>query len=180
MSGIRDKNIRITGRFGFTLIELMIVVAIIGILSAIAYPSYQNYVKRAHVAEGLTLAQSMKVAVAEYHATHGDFPDTNSEAGVESISGNAVTSVVIGTDGIIIITYNNKVHPTKNIIGLRPAYVPTQGSITWFCRGPTTGSQQVTRNIVDSEYLPVECRSRYQAYETPPKGVAAGGAVNPI
>jgi type IV pilus assembly protein PilA len=83
---------------GFTLIELMIVVAIIGILAAIAIPQYQNYVARAQVSEALVLASGAKVAVAEYFNTHGSFPASNDDAGLAAkadIEGKYVANVEV-------------------------------------------------------------------------------------
>src|SRR4030066_415725 len=94
---------------GFTLIELMIVVAIIGILAAVAIPSYQDYTKRAHVSEGLQLAGGVKTGVGGFYGANGTWPSNNTSAGASlTITGNAVTSVV-SADGVITITYNEKV-----------------------------------------------------------------------
>ena len=94
---------------GFTLIELMIVVAIIGILAAIAIPQYQNYVARAQVSEALVLASGAKIAVAEYASTNGKYPANNEDAGLadpEDISGSYVFSVEIDT-GVITATFKS-------------------------------------------------------------------------
>ena len=124
---------------GFTLIELMIVVAIIGILAAVAIPSYQDYTKRAHVSEGLTLASAAKTGVSEYYGSQGSWPGSNSAAGIGaagSISGNAVRSVSVGGDGTILITYNTKVDSGDNsTLLLTPA--DSGGSITWLCNTGT-------------------------------------------
>ncbi|NVK86493.1 MAG: pilin [Gammaproteobacteria bacterium] len=132
---------------GFTLIELMIVVAIIGILAAIALPAYQDYTKRSHVSEGLTLAASAKTAVTEYFSSEGAFPADNTEAGLAAaaqITGNAVTSVAV-VNGVITVTYNAKVE-NGNTIVLTPA--TAGGSIGWSCTGGT----------VDTKYRPANCR----------------------
>uniref|UniRef100_UPI0035649B16 pilin n=1 Tax=Litorivivens sp. TaxID=2020868 RepID=UPI0035649B16 len=85
---------------GFTLIELMIVVAIIGILAAVALPAYQDYTTRAKVSEGLALASSAKTAVAEHYMTRNTMPANNSTAGYSEPSGVAnITDIGIGTDG---------------------------------------------------------------------------------
>jgi len=135
---------------GFTLIELMIVVAIIGILAAIGLPAYQDYTKRAYVSEGLSLASAAKTAVTEYYASQGLWPTTNTEAGMvssTSIISSAVKSVAVGPSGVVTITYAAKVKD-----GTQVALTPTdnQGSISWVCA--TTAS-----NGVPSKWLPKSC-----------------------
>src|SRR5262245_53939724 len=102
---------------GFTLIELMIVVAIIGILAAIAIPAYQDYTIRSQVTEGLNLAAPAKASVADYYANTGNFPADNSTAGLSdaaSITGKYVTSVTVGAAGLITIAYGNQVNSKIN------------------------------------------------------------------
>lgn len=103
---------------GFTLIELMIVVAIIGILAAIAIPAYQDYTKRAHVSEGLSLAAGAKTAVSEFYSTNNDWPTNNASAGLaasSAITGNAVSSVNVNAS-TITVTYNSKVEDRKSVV----------------------------------------------------------------
>ena len=135
---------------GFTLIELMIVVAIIGILAAIALPAYQDYTKRSHVTEGLSLAGASKTAVAEYYSSEGALPTNNPVAGLvtsTSISGNAVRSVSVA-GGLITITYNTKVE-AGSTLSLSPN--TTAGGIQWDCKPGAT-------NGVEAKYLPSSCR----------------------
>ncbi|EMS5920263.1 pilin [Neisseria gonorrhoeae] len=88
---------------GFTLIELMIVIAIVGILAAVALPAYQDYTARAQVSEAILLAEGQKSAVTEYYLNHGEWPKNNDEAGVASsgeIKGKYVESVTV-TNGVV-------------------------------------------------------------------------------
>jgi len=150
---------------GFTLIELMIVVAIIGILAAIALPAYQDYTIRSQVSEGPTLAEGVKLAVAEYYANNGSWPATNLQIGYTStVSGSYVTSITNAT-GVITVVYGPpKAH--TNIQGATlslVAGVNLNGDIAWRCGtnsvlpagftfagGPATSIQQ--------KYLPSSCR----------------------
>ena len=127
----------------------MIVVAIIGILAAVGIPQYQNYVARAQVAEGLTLASGAKTAVAEYANVKGEFPTTSALAGIDAMVGTYVQSVVVGVDGVITATFNDTTASAK-IQGKTVLLIPAglnSGSITWTC----TGSADITA------YLPSSC-----------------------
>ena len=120
---------------GFTLIELMIVIAIIGILAVVALPAYQDYTARAQVSEALTLAEGQKSAVTEYRSDRGAWPTTNAMAGVaSSISGKYVASVQVGADGIITATMKTA-DVNNDIKGKTLILTPTDqnGSFTWTC-----------------------------------------------
>ena len=140
---------------GFTLIELMIVVAIIGILAAIAIPAYQDYTIRAQVSEGLNLAAGAKAAITEYFQDSGGFPTTNTSAGVSAattIVGNYVSGVAIGGAGVITVTYNGP-RVNQTIAGDTLQLIPgtNTGSVDWTCSSGGGSALQ-------AKYLPSSCR----------------------
>ncbi len=139
---------------GFTLIELMIVVAIIGILAAIAIPAYQDYTIRAQVSEGLNLAGGAKAAVSEYTMDRGSFPNSNSQAGISDatdIQGKYVTSVTVESTGIITVLYGQEAHTTLSGGELELSPFTNAGSVEWDCRANTS-------NVIADKHLPAACR----------------------
>jgi type IV pilus assembly protein PilA len=155
---------------GFTLIELMIVVAIIGILAAIAIPSYQDYTIRAQVTEGFAIADELKLKINEYYRTHGRFPADNRAAGVPEarfLIGNYVTGVEIA-NGAMHIQFGNKINQAiaGSILTMQPQVVTGSPAspISWNCgySTPPAGLEAVgdNRTSATDKFLPSVCRQR--------------------
>jgi len=165
---------------GFTLIELMIVVAIIGILAAIAIPAYQDYTIRSQVSEGLAMAGAAKAAVAETFAQNGAWPADNAAAGIGTateITGKYVDSITV-TNGTITIAFGKQVNSKISgaTLGLQPM-ASVNNDVVWVCgrkaaptgatAAPSSASAAVpsgaasgaTSATMLSKYLPAACRA---------------------
>ncbi|EMS3235965.1 pilin [Neisseria gonorrhoeae] len=161
---------------GFTLIELMIVIAIVGILAAVALPAYQDYTARAQVSEAILLAEGQKSAVTEYYLNHGTWPKDNTSAGVASsgeIKGKYVQSVTVA-NGVVTAQMNpsgvnNEIKGKKLSLWAKRE----NGSVKWFCGQPVkrdagakTGADDVKADGKDTDkintkHLPSTCRDKH-------------------
>ncbi|MBH5512034.1 pilin [Neisseria meningitidis] len=163
---------------GFTLIELMIVIAIVGILAAVALPAYQDYTARAQVSEAILLAEGQKSAVTEYYLNHGTWPSNNTSAGVATstdIKGKYVKEVKVA-NGVITATMlstgvNKEIQGKKlSLWAKRQA-----GSVKWFCGQPVERAANNAANNavtaatangngkIDTKHLPSTCRDAASA-----------------
>ncbi|MFN2631744.1 pilin [Neisseria gonorrhoeae] len=163
---------------GFTLIELMIVIAIVGILAAVALPAYQDYTARAQVSEAILLAEGQKSAVTEYYLNHGEWPKDNASAGVASpsdIKGKYVKSVTVAK-GVVTAQMNpsgvnNEIKDKRLSLWARRE----NGSVKWFCGQPVkrddaaakAGNDDVAKdagnNGIETKHLPSTCRDESTA-----------------
>jgi len=160
---------------GFTLIELMIVVAIIGILAAIAIPAYQDYTIRSQVSEGLNLSAAAKAAIAETYLNTGQAPADRGEAGmsdtITDTQGKYVASLTVN-GGVIEVRYGNDANTAIDgqVLAITPL-VTGDDSITWVCGRATVtsdggtapalmtgGTDGQATTTIDNKYLPASCR----------------------
>lgn len=132
---------------GITLLELMITIAIIGIISAVAVPSIQNYTIKAQVEEAIILTSGVKSNILLYFSEAGDFPEDNEEAGFESVGGKFVSSVDVDT-GAIVARFGNDANAA--LVGARVTLTPVaqvNGTVKWVCSSTAT-----------DKYLPSSCK----------------------
>ena len=154
----QKKNMK-TNDKGFTLIELMVVVTIIGTLAALAIPAYQNYTIRAQIAEGLTLAAGPQTAVEEYYSEYGDWPANNADAGLSDQEGfkGKYTSEIFVQGNVVEITYSND--DAHHFIRARKVLLTAtdnEGSISWSCLGDGN---------IKNKHLPPICRGDEEVVE---------------
>lgn len=139
---------------GFTLIELMIVVAIIGILAAIAIPAYQDYITRSKVTELVTAADACKTSVAEYFQSQASLPGSTTQAGCSNNSSQYVASLSVTSTGEIQVTTSStltkSIGGTTGVLALTPTATAADKPLSWVCNG--------TNTTIPKKYLPANCR----------------------
>ncbi|HFA7539006.1 TPA: pilin, partial [Neisseria gonorrhoeae] len=148
---------------GFTLIELMIVIAIVGILAAVALPAYQDYTARAQVSEAILLAEGQKSAVTEYYLNNGEWPANNTSAGVASppsdIKGKYVQSVTV-TNGVVTAQMNPS-GVNKEIKGKKLSLWAKRenGSVKWFCGQPVQRAAGAAKAGTDADAVTADANN---------------------
>ena len=145
---------------GFTLIELMIAIAIVGILLSLAVPTYQDYTVRAKISEAMNVASSLKVMISEYYITMAELPEDSDAAGIDTtFSTNFISAIGYSKEGdkdskaMIKLTLSENVSQEVAGKALVLTATPRTGSLHWVCGNDESESQPI-----DSKYLPSNCR----------------------
>jgi type IV pilus assembly protein PilA len=162
---------------GFTLLELMIVIAILGILLSVALPAYSDYTVRAQVAEGISMVGELKPRIVEYQRARGRFPADNAAAGVaapEHLIGNYVDRVEV-VDGALQIRYGHRINDLARgaFLSIRPVYVRAapDAPLSWICgrAEPVPGmvASGEDRTSLPDRFMPAACRGGYTVARAP-------------
>lgn len=174
---------------GFTLIELMVVIAILGILLSIAIPAYGDYTIRAQVAEGIVLVGELRPRIVEFQRTHGRFPRDNRAAGVadaENLIGNYIDRVDVA-DGAVHVRFGHRINDQVRggVLSIRPAYVVAapDSPISWVCGRaeavPGMRAAGEDRTTLEDRFIPASCRAWSSAAATPETRTSEGPAEPP-
>ena len=141
---------------GFTLIELMIVVAIVGILAAVAIPAYQDHVAKTQVAEAVTLAEALKKGVVEYYANSGEVPSVTDFS--SSYSGKYVSSMTIFGAGpqIVVMATMSATDVSPNLVSRTYAVASNDSGLSWSCG--SASALAASNTTIDDEFLPTACK----------------------
>ena len=137
---------------GFTLIELMIVVAIIGILAAIALPAYQDYTARAQASEGLSATAGLRSDIAEYYSRTGDWPDDGDDIGTnlaDIANANLISGVTLEGDGLITVTWDSAESALDGDMLIQPRNAAQGPQSGWYCEAS---------DGMEENHLPGGCR----------------------